>query len=194
MIRNREKFVFSVSYHIYIAEKTISIPFDYNNFLRSRSVTWLFSLKKATKYYIFNSLTAIIIILFEFITKGNDPLPPVGIIVAFGLLIYALLKWNELYSRRKKFFDQTYLFGARYKEESMDCKYFLSDEFITYEDKEKFYRLNWSIFNPYVIFKDTILLSGKDIEGVMFTLSKKELGETDYREVCNILDAKIGIA
>lgn len=117
-----------------------------------------------------------------------------GIIAGFGLLIYVLLKWSELYNNRKKFFDQTYLFGVRYKQDSMDCKYILSEEFIIYEDKEKLYRLNWSIFNPYIIFKDTILLSAKDIEGVMFSISRKELGDEDYQEVSNILNDKIGKA
>lgn len=177
-----------------MAEKTISISFDYINFIRSRSIIWSFSIKKAIKYYILNSLIPVIILSLEFGSKEKDPLPPVGIIVGFGLLIYALLKWSELYSKRKKFFDQTYLFGVRYKEESMDCKYILSDEFITYEDKEKLYRFNWSIFNPYIVFRDTILLSAKDIEGVMFSLSKKELGEVDYQEVCSILYDKIGKA
>ena len=176
-----------------MAEKIISIPFDYNNFLQIRSTIWLFSVKRIIKHYIFYTIIPVIILAFEFTSKEKDPLP-VGIIAGFGLLIYALLKWGELYNNRKRFFDQTYLFGVRYKQDSMDCKYILSEEFIIYEDKEKLYRLNWSIFNPYIIFKDTILLSAKDIEGVMFSISRKELGDEDYQEVSNILNDKIGKA
>jgi hypothetical protein len=174
-------------------EKVITVPFNYEGFLKSQKIIWLFSLKRNIKYYILYSLVPIIMLTIEYNSKIKEPFS-LGLFVGWGLFIYSLLKWSEFFQKRKIFFDRVYLFANRYREESMDCKFILSDQHIAYEDKEKFYRLNWSIFNPYLIFKDTILLSAKDTEGVMLSLSKKELGETDYQDVCSILNNKIGKA
>lgn len=76
----------------------------------------------------------------------------------------------------------------------MECTFTLHEHELEYQDKEKLYKLNWPLFKSYLVFKDTILLIAKDSGGILFAVSRKQLGETDYQEVCNILDAKIGKA
>jgi hypothetical protein len=74
----------------------------------------------------------------------------------------------------------------------MGCTFTLCENELEYQDKEKLYKLNWSLFNPYIIFKDTILLTAKDTRAVMFTIGKSEIDEEHYLEICDILKGKIG--
>jgi hypothetical protein len=43
-----------------------------------------------------------------------------------------------------------------------------------------------------LIFKDTIILTAKDTEGVMFTISKNVVGIENYQEIRAILEDRIG--
>ena len=74
----------------------------------------------------------------------------------------------------------------------MDCSFILGENDLEYQDKEKMYKLNWSLFNPYIIFKDTILLIAKDTGGIMFTISINDVGIENYHEICVILGDKLG--
>jgi hypothetical protein len=73
----------------------------------------------------------------------------------------------------------------------MDCSYIFSDEGITYKDKEKLLQLSWSLFNPFLTFKDSIILTLKDQGSIMFTLSKQEIGDKNYQEIQTLLKEKI---
>jgi hypothetical protein len=74
----------------------------------------------------------------------------------------------------------------------MPCTFTFADNEIEYRDKEKLYKLNWSLFNPYLIFKEHIILISKDTKTIMFTIGKNEVGDGNYSEICDILKEKIG--
>ena len=84
------------------------------------------------------------------------------------------------------------MLAKRCEKETIECTFTFSENDLEYQDKEKLYKLNWPLFNPYIIFKDTILLTAKDTRAVMFTISKDEVNENDYSEICDILKEKIG--
>jgi hypothetical protein len=192
VIRDKEKLcTFPASYHIYMQEKTITIPFDLNEFRRSQKIIWSFSYKKVIKGYILYSITSAIILTIEYASEGKDPFQ-VGIILGWALFIYSLLKWSELFERRKKYFERVEIALNRFAEESMSCTFTFAENEIEYRDKEKLYRLNCSLFDPYLILKDHILLIAQDTKTIMFTIGKNEVGNENYSEICDILNEKIG--
>jgi hypothetical protein len=102
------------------------------------------------------------------------------------------LKWIELFEKRKKFFKRAKNYSARLEQDEKDCTFSFNDNAIEYQDIEKSYRLNWSMFNPYLTYKDTILLTEIDTKGIIFSISKSEIGDENYNELCAILDDKVG--
>jgi hypothetical protein len=187
----RKKFVFFGSYPIRMQEKIITIPFNYNEFLKSQKTIWSYSLKKVIDRYIIYSIIPIIILAIGIKTELKDPFP-LATIIGCVLLIYILIKWSGLYQSRKKFFKRTEAVAKRYAKDSIERVFVFYEDKIEYQDKEKLYKLNWSLFKPYIVFKDYIFLIAKDSGTVMFTISKSEVGDENYSEMCDILKEKIG--
>jgi hypothetical protein len=168
-------------------EKTISIPFNHEDFIRNQKVKWSFQFKKALNNYITYTIIPIPIFIMGFLLQEfyiN--------LVGFLFLFYIALKWIELFQKRKKYFKNIRNLAKRYEQESMDCTFTISQNGIQYLDKEKLYKMNWSLFNPYLIFKDTIILTAKDSETIMFTISRNDVGIENYQEICAILEDIVG--
>jgi len=170
--------------------KTIKIAFNKNYFLDSRKIIWTFSNKKLVKTYTIFTIWAIVLLGIDFLNKSSKTSIEAGII--YGYFFYMLLSWFGFLERRVKFLKKSKLCANRFEKESMECTFTLLENELEYQDKEKTYKLNWSLFNPYIIFKDTILFIAKDTRGVMFTMNKSEIGDETYSEICEILKAKIG--
>ncbi len=174
-----------------MAEKTISIPFDYNNFVASQRNIWLYSLKKVLDGYIIYSAITIITLAIGIKTELKDPFPLTTIIGCI-LLIYISIKWHGLYKSKEKFFKRTKNLAKRYEQNAIDGIFVFREDKIEYKDTEKEYRLNWSLFKPYIIFKDYILLKAKDTDTVFFSFGKNEMSSEDYSELCSILKERVG--
>ena len=169
--------------------KTIKIDFNKEHFFDSQKIIWAFSNRKNLRIYKIFTIWAIILLGIHFLNKNNNSSVEAGIL--YGYSFYIVMNWLGLLERRIRFLKKRKLCATRFEKESMECTYILDKDELQYQDKEKMFKLNWSLFNPYIIFKETILLIAKDNGGITFTLSRKELGETDYQEVCNILNEKI---
>lgn len=167
--------------------KTIKIAFNKDYFFDCQKIIWTFSNKKTVRFYAILTIWVIVLLGITFLNKNSIE---AGIL--YGCFFYIFLSWFSLLERRIKFLKRRKTSANRFEKESLECTFTLDDNGLEYQDKEKIFKLNWSLFNPYIIFKETILLIAKDTGGIMFTLSRKELGETDYHEVCNILNNKIG--
>jgi len=170
--------------------KTIKIAFNNDHFLDSRKIIWTFSNKKAVKTYTIFTIWAILLLGIDFLNKSSKTSIEAGVI--YGYVFYLLLSWFGLLERRVKFLKKGKLWAKRFEKESRECTFTLLEHELEYQDKEKLYKLNWSLFNPYIIFKDTILLIAKDTRVVMFTMSKSEVDDENYSEICDILKDKIG--
>jgi hypothetical protein len=170
--------------------KTIKITFNNDHFLDSRKIIWAFSNKKAIKIYTIFTIWAILLLGIDFLNKSNKTSIESGII--YGYLFYMLLSWLGLLERRIKFLRKGKLWAKRFEKESIECRFMFLENELEYQDKEKLYKLNWSLFNPYIIFKDTILLTTKDTRAVLFSIGKNEIDEDNYSELCDILNEKIG--
>ena len=173
--------------------KTIKTPFNKDNFLNSQRTIWTFSNKKRIKLYIIFTIWAVLLI-FIYRTPNKNTTDSIGSGIVYGYVFYMILYWVGFYERKIRFFKKSRTCATRFEKESMECTFTLNEHELEYQDLEKTYKLNWSLFNPYIVFKETILLMAKDSGGIIFTLSRKELGETDYQDVCNILNDKIGRA
>jgi hypothetical protein len=117
---------------------------------------------------------------------------PFAIGITSGYLFYVLLRWSGFYERRFKFLNKSKNCAKRFEQEAMVCTFVFSENEIEYQDKEKLYKLSWSLFNPYVIFKDSIFLTVRDSGAVMFTISRSEVNEETYSEIGDLLKEKIG--
>ena len=82
--------------------------------------------------------------------------------------------------------------AKRFEKKSMECTFTFLENELECQDQEKLFKLNWTLFNAYIIFNDTILLIAKDTRGVMFAISKNEIGDENFMEIGDILRAKIG--
>jgi hypothetical protein len=169
--------------------KIIKIPFNYDNFIQSQKTIWSFSLKKVIKNYAIYTIVPIVVLIVDF---TSDKVDNVGIIIGSTLLFYMTLKWIELFEKRKKFFKRAKNCSARLEQDVKDCTFSFNQNGIEYQDFEKSFRLNWSLFNPYLIYRDTILLTEIDTKGIFFNISKSEVGDENYQELCAILNDKIG--
>jgi hypothetical protein len=169
--------------------KIIKIPFNYDNFIECQKTVWSFSLKKVIKNYLIYTILPLVVLIVDF---ASDKVDNVGIIIGSGLLVYVILKWIDLFERRKKFFKRAKNYSARLEQDAKDCTFSFNESAIEYQDKEKSYRLNWSLFNPYLTYKNTILLTEIDTKGIIFSISKSEVGDENYQELCTILADKIG--
>ncbi len=169
--------------------KTIKIAFNKDYFFDCQKITWTFSNKKTVRFYTILTIWTIVLLGINFLNKNNKNSIEVGIL--YGCSFYILLSWFSLLERRINFLKRRKTSANRFEKESLECTFILDDDGLEYQDKEKMYKLNWSLFSPYIIFKETIFLIAKDTGGIVFTLSRKELGETDYHDVCNILNDKI---
>jgi hypothetical protein len=171
--------------------KIIKIEFNHDNFLRSQKTIWKFSNKKFIKSHItFTVWAALILSIDLFVNQKNHS--PVSLGIICGYFFYILLGWFGFYERRVRFFKKRKNTAKRLEQESMDCIITFSENEIEYYDKEKLLKLNWSLFNPYLVFKDIIILIEKEAGGIMFTIDKNEISDTDYQELCVVLDNKIG--
>jgi hypothetical protein len=171
-------------------EKIIHIPFNRTSFLTSQKNIWIFHSRKSIKRYITYTILAAVIFATDFIPdKKNDF--PISMMLGGGLLFYMLLAWVGFIERRIKFFKKVKVHANRFDKVGMDCSYIFSDEGITYKDKEKLLQLSWSLFNPFLTFKDSMILTLKDQGSIMFTLSKQEIGDKNYQEIQTLLKEKI---
>jgi hypothetical protein len=169
-------------------EKVIEFVFDYNDFMESRKTLWAYSFKKQTKSYIAYTALPIVILTIRFIGDNGDPF---SLIVGFGLLAYIIVKWLELNSNRQKFLKQSRQYAERFQNSASNITYILSENTIEYKDNEKSYKLNWHLFNSYVFFRDSILLTVKDSKTPNFILTRRIIGDKNFVEVCEFLNEKL---
>jgi len=171
-------------------EKVIQIPFNSKFFLESHKAIWDFSNKKHLKLYAFYTILSLLTLISGWNFDRRDAFP-VGIALGSSLLFYFFVKWVEFFERRVKYFSKVKTKAVRFAQESMESTYIFSDNGFECTDKEKSFKLVWSLFKPITIYKDNILLFLKD-GGVIFSIGRSELGGTEYDELCDILREKFG--
>jgi len=113
---------------------------------------------------------------------------PISTAFVIGSLIYFIFSWVGFYERRIRFFKRVNSLASN----ASGCNFIFSDYGIEYSDAEKLYKHSWPLFSRFVIIDDTILIILKESSAVLFTLSKKELGENNYNTVVEILKEKLG--
>lgn len=170
-------------------EKIIQIPFNSKFFLASHKAIWSFSVRKSFVRNIGFTLLAFFLLAINLMFERQDD--PVGSMLVGGYLIYMIMYWIGLFERRVKHFSKLKKKAIHFEKESMESTYIFSDNGFECTDKEKSFKLVWSLFKPITVYKNNILLSLKD-GGVIFAIGKAELGDIDYDVLCEILKSKIG--
>jgi hypothetical protein len=168
-------------------QKVIKLQFNTKFFLNTHKAIWAFSGNKKIAPNIFYTVLAIFCLTVGFTPKKDDF--PLTTVFGGGYLFYMILIWIGFFERRIRFFKKVKKYAVRYEQERLESTYIFSDDEFQYSDKEKTFRLSWALFKPVVIFKDNILLTLID-GGMSFALSREELGEEDYIELCFILKTK----
>jgi len=171
-------------------KKVVEIPFNKEFFLDSHNAIWSFSSGKRLEHNVFFTIVAIVTLTVNIIAEQSNKFP-VGIILSGGFLVYMLLYWSGYFARKLKYFKKVKEQLHRYELASTENIYTFSDIGFEYKDQEKSFKFIWSLFKPAVIYKDNILLILKDT-GLILALTKRELGDAVYEELCNILREKIG--
>ncbi|HVS94545.1 MAG TPA: hypothetical protein VHE59_21050 [Mucilaginibacter sp.] len=170
--------------------KTITIPFDRNNFLSSQKMIWLLSFSKIIRYYFLFTIVAIVLYATDVIIDNDQSV--VGLSIIGGYFFYIVFLWAGLLEKFFKFMNRRKRIAKRFADESFISTYIFSEENLQYQDNEKLYQLNWSCFRPYVMKEDNILISSKDVDAVLFSFSRKELSDEDFQQIQSILDTRIG--
>ena len=129
-------------------EKIITIPFDQDRFLKAQKNIWVFSNKKFVKMHVLFGVWAVVLFIINLIIRDQSPF---AIGITSGYLFYVLLRWSGFYERRFKFLNKSKNCAKRFEQEAMVCTFVFSENEIEYQDKEKLYKLSWSLFNPYEI-------------------------------------------
>lgn len=171
-------------------EKVIEMSFNYDNFMESQKDLWSHSFSLSRKSYYTYTILPFGILIITFALGNKDFYGP-SIIVAIFLLIYMLRKWLLFFKHKKAFFRRNQQYADNFKEIGR-CTYIFSDNKIEYIDQEKQFKWNWSLFNPFLIIKDTILLTYKTNNELICMINKKDIDAKDYLELCEILKDKVG--
>jgi hypothetical protein len=167
-------------------EINIHIPFDYHEFIRSQKLVWKFMSKKFIKT---NATYTVIIVIIALLLIRPETLSHFQIFDSFIIAgaIYFLFSWMGFYERRVRFFNKVKNIASN----NTSCNFIFSDYGIEYNDAEKLYKHSWPLFSRFVIIENTIFIILRDSSTVLFTLSKKELGEENYKIVCDILKERL---
>ena len=168
-------------------EIIIQIPFDRQDFIRTQKLVWKFMSKKVIKTNMTYTIMVIVVALLLLTPERLNRYPVTSAFI-IGIAIYFLFSWVGFYERRVKFFKRMNSLASN----ASGCNFIFSDSGIEYSDAEKLYKHSWPLFSRFVIIDDTILIILKESSAVLFTLSKKELGESNYTTVVEILKEKLG--
>jgi hypothetical protein len=171
-------------------EITIQIPFDRQDFIRTQKLVWEFMNKKYIKSNTIYTMLSIIS-AFVLLRPETEIRFPFYTAIISGCLFYFLYSWVGFYERRVRFFKRVKNL-ANNSATNSGCSFIFSDYSIEYSDAEKLYKHCWPLFSRFIIIDDTILIILKESSAVLFTLSKKELGEGNYAAVCELLKEKLG--
>jgi len=171
--------------------KTVIIPFNYGNFIKTQEIIWAYANRRFVKIYSFFALLALILLVVNLI-EDQRAQTAVSLGIVYGYAFYILMGWAGFYERKVKFMKKRKDCAKRFQDQSLECTFTFSEDALEYKDNEKLFRLSWSLFTPCAVFKDTLLLIAKDSGGVMLTISRDEVGADDYNEISALFDSKIG--
>lgn len=175
----------------FMQDKEISLSFNSHDFIATQKYIWSYSNRKFIKSTILYILISVVVLVMGLaVDKKSDF--SFSITFGAGYLFYILFGVIGYIERRVRFFNKAKSFVKRNGNDSIDCSYKFTDNYIEYEDKEKLYRLSWHLFKPHVVSGDNILLILKDQTAITFIFNKKELGDNEYNELRNIVNNKIG--
>jgi hypothetical protein len=173
-------------------EIRLQVPFDHQDFIRTQKLVWKFMNKKFIKTNLTYTIVSIFLTLLFLLTPGELSHYPVYTTIVCGSLFYFLYSWVGFYERRVRFFSRVKNIAGNDAINAIGCIFIFSDYGIEYSDAEKLYKHSWPLFSRFVIIDDTILILLKESSAVLFTLSKKELGDSNYTAVCEVLTEKLG--
>jgi len=172
-------------------EITIHIPFDRQELIRTQNLVWKFMNRKFVKS---NAIYTVIVISLALVVLRPKTLnqDPVSTAFVSGSLFYFLYSWVGFYERRVRFFKRVKNLAGNDVLNARGCSFIFSDYGIEYSDAEKLYKHSWPLFGRFVVIDDTILILLKESSIVLYTLSKKELGESNYMALMGVLKEKLG--
>src|SRR5476651_1670400 len=151
-------------------DKTISIPFNSQSYLRKQKVVWALILKAVVvSYIIYTAVTLLVLgtgIAVD--TKGGFPIISLlGII----MLITILLKYRTLYTTRKSFYSKARYIANKHQQEGIIQTFTFTADALIYRDQYRELKLRWPLFEPVTSVKDIILLRTKYDEQIILQLS-----------------------
>jgi hypothetical protein len=151
---------------------------------------WLLAYRKAIRYYVLYTIVAAVLFITDVVIDHDQSI--VGLSIIGACLFYVIILWAGYFEKSIKFMTRRKKIADRFLAQSFIITYTFSENYVEYQDNEKYYRFNWSVFNPYTLQNDNVIMRGKDTDGVLFSFSKKDLSDEDYREILSILNNKIG--
>jgi hypothetical protein len=172
-------------------DKVVKIPFNYKTYTAKQKDIWAFLFKKVVKKYVIFSVLPILILTTGFFIYQSKAYPFV-VLLGLGLLIYILIKWSYVYQHKKESFLSVEKFSEKYEKELVGYSIILSDFGFEYQDSGKSSRLKWDLFKPVEIFRNIIILTLKDGDSYYFTIAREEIGDEDFKDICNILKERLG--
>jgi|GEM_PF-2446884 len=178
-------------------ELTFNLPFDATIFLHHQKLKWqVFVKKKYSRYiYFYGTITIILLIVLVNLLLGNGkPYSDAFFAVTLFLLIYNILTpWASIYKSRKRFFDAANKIAFDPEREKFKSKYSFNDEGVTYEDSERFYKMKWSLFKPFYVYKDTLFLTSEEHETIFFMLGRTDVEESLFNNIHEFLKEHVGL-
>jgi hypothetical protein len=159
--------------------------------MTSLNTAWEYGVTKIIKNYIIHTVIPILLIITGFVFELKD-LYPILLLLGFGYIFYMIVKWVNFYSGKKEYFKRCLDNANKHQPGEKYCSYTFNDKDFEYNDNKRVYKLNWELFEPYVIYKDTIMLIYKDNSTFFGAISKQEVSKEDFAEIREILNEKIG--
>lgn len=174
----------------------INLPFDYDSYLEGQKIKWQIDFKKNYSNYIFfYGTTSIILFLFLIILVLGDikSYPPSFFGIALFLIFYnILIPWISMYKNKLKFFKAAELLAIAQKKTGSVTVLSLNEQSLSIEDAQRSIKMQWTLFLPFYIFNDAIILTSTNIVGNTIIIQKGQIDEATYIQLIELLTKTIG--
>ena len=174
----------------------INLPFDYDSYLEGQKIKWQIDFKKNYSNYIFfYGTTSIILFLFLIILVLGDikSYPPSFFGIALFLIFYnILIPWISMYKNKLKFFKAAELLAIAQKKTGSVTVLSLNEQSLSIEDAQRSIKMRWTLFQPFYIFKDAIILTSTSIVGNTIIIQKGQIDEATNVQLIELLTKTIG--
>jgi hypothetical protein len=169
----------------------IDIPYNNDDFIRSRSINWKLQSRKIHKQLPYYAIGSLIILGLGLLGRIDSKPMNSFIIGGIAFSIMTLLLFLFMMLAKHIYMKKIKSIAEKYNEIKMDCTYELTDESLKYWDKEKHIEYKWTVFSHYSLYKQYLILGINNSSSAAFIYEKKDSDGDIYDKIVDFIKTKV---